>query len=215
MAPAPPDKFIPVFFLLHTAMKRCFQSPSTVFSSFSPSLSVLHSVGEQTKVEVGFLFPWGHLMPYMLSTIYQIILTTLTQGALQVLTSAVETVKIQRQKRQWIISETIGLLIFQRLHLRTSLKRSRCMFTGFVAQVEQPMRLTDETDRKEQLNVGWSFFIYIYIFFFFFLLQLLFFAMERVNRALTDSVSINRTTCFFLLPSHCQWTDLCSCLNSQ
>lgn len=29
-------------------------------------------------------------MPYMLSTIYQIILTTLTQGALQVLTSAVD-----------------------------------------------------------------------------------------------------------------------------
>ncbi len=167
----PPHRQINSFLFFFSSIppwRDAFSHHRLSFSSFSPSLSVLHSVGEQTKVEVGFLFPWGHLMPYMLSTIYQIILTTLTQGALQVLTSAVETVKIQRQKRQWIISETIGLLIFQRLHLRTSLKRSRCMFTGFVAQVEQPMRLTDETDRKEQLNVGWSFFIYIYIFFFFF-----------------------------------------------
>ncbi len=102
------------------------------------------------------------------------------------------TVKIQRHKRQWIKSETISLLIFQRLHLRTPVKRSRCMFTGFVAQVEQQMRLTDETDRKEQRNVGWS-----RIYMFLMLLQLLFFAMKRVNRALMDSVSINRSICFF------------------
>lgn len=60
-------------------------------------------------------------MTYILSTIYQIILTTLTQGALQVLTSAVSCEDSKGKKRQWIISETIGLLIFQQLHLRMSL----------------------------------------------------------------------------------------------
>lgn len=63
------------------------------------------------------------------------------------------------------------------------------MFTGFVAQVEQPMCLTDEAERKEQQNVGRIFF--------FLLLQLLFLAMERVNRAVTDSVSTKRNACSF------------------
>lgn len=142
-------------------------------------------------------------MLYMLSTIHWIILTSLTQGALQDLTSAVDCDDSKAKKALDYIWNN-RLTYFQWLHWRTSLQRSRCVFTGFVAQVEQPMCLTDEAERKEQQNVG-------RIFFFSFAPAVVF--SNGACKQGSDRFCEHKKKCLlFLIPFHCQWTDFCSLL---